>query len=73
MSCQLLWNSILADCERHFHLFYTIADKPEKFLSYLEVGKHPNVKLTVKYSNHKTFPFLDDNVTINQDNLPTSL
>ena len=33
----------------------------------------PNVKLSVKYSNHKTLPFLDCNVTINQDNLFTSI
>ena len=39
----------------------------------MNAGKHPNVKLTVKYSNHKTLPFLDCNVTINQDNLSTSL
>ena len=42
-------------------------------MSYLNAGKHPNVKLSVKYSNHKTLPFLDCNVTINQDNLSTSI
>ena len=45
----------------------------KKIMSYMNAGKHPNVKLSVKYSNHKTLPFLDCNVTINQDNLSNSL
>ena len=47
--------------------------KKENLMSYLYAGKHSNVKLSVKYSNHKTLPFLDCNVTINQDNLSTSI
>ena len=47
--------------------------KNKNLMSYLNAGKHPNVKLNVKYSNHKTLPFLDCNVTINQDNLSTSI
>ena len=47
--------------------------KKENLMSYLNTGKHPNVKLSVKYSNQKTLPFLDCNVTINQDNLSTSI
>ena len=39
--------------------------KNEILMSYLNAGKHPNVKLSIKYSNHKTLPFLDCNVTIN--------
>ena len=45
--------------------------KKENLMSYLNAGKHPNVKLSVNYSNHKTLLFLDCNVTINQDNLST--
>ena len=36
---------LLQICGSHFHLFYTSADKPQKFLSYLKAGKNPNVKL----------------------------
>ena len=42
-------------------------------MSYLYAGKHSNVKLSVKYSNHKTLTFLDCNVTINQDKFSTSI
>ena len=47
--------------------------KKGKFNVIFECSKHPNVKLSVKYSNHKTLTFLNCNVTINQDNLSTSL
>ena len=47
--------------------------KKENLMSYLNAGKHSNVKLSVKYSNHKTLPFLDCNVTFDQDNLFTSI
>ena len=47
--------------------------KKGKFNVIFECRQTPNVKLSVKYSNHKTLPFLDYNVTINQDNLSNSI
>ena len=33
----------------------------------------PNIKLIVEYPNHYHLPFIDYSVTINQDNLSTSI
>ena len=36
-------------------------------------GRHPNIRLTVEYPKLKTLRFLDCDVTINQNNLSTSI
>ena len=41
---------------RHFHLFYISADKPQKFLYYLE-GMHPQYKINCWIVEPQSFAF----------------
>ena len=61
---------------RHFHLFYTLsnADKPQKFLSFER--QIPQYKINCRIpetQKFKTLRFLDCDVTIDQNNLSTSI